>query len=109
MNIASIGSLTGVGNINELGKLGLKSAGEVNENRNATFEALFEAAAGMIQDTNKYTNEAEEMEMAFSLGLVDNTHDLQIAQYKANLSLQYTIAVRNGVLDAYKEIMNLQF
>lgn len=103
MNIASIG------NLNELSNVGKQSVAAGKENRNATFETLFEAAAGMIKDTNYYTNKAEEAEMAFSLGLMDNTHDLQVAQQKANLALQYTIAVRNQVLDAYKEIMNLQF
>ncbi|NLL00943.1 MAG: flagellar hook-basal body complex protein FliE [Clostridiales bacterium] len=104
MNIQSIG------NIGELSKYGgLQSSTETKENRNLAFETLFDAAANMIKDTNRFTNEAEEAEMAFSLGLLDNTHELQVAQQKANLALQYTIAVRNQVLDAYKEIMNLQF
>lgn len=101
--------ITSIGSLNELSKYGIKSATTAKENRNAAFETLFEAAAGMIKETNRYTNEAEEAEMAFALGLMDNTHDLQIAQQKANLALQYTIAVRNQVLDAYKEIMNWQF
>ena len=104
MNIQSVSS------INELSKLGGALSGTgVKENRNAAFETLFDAATNMIKETNQYTNEAEEAEMAFSLGLLDNTHDLQVAQQKANLALQFTIAVRNQVLDAYKEIMNLQF
>jgi flagellar hook-basal body complex protein FliE len=107
MNLTSLGNVGNLGKINELSK-GLQSAGGVKENRNAAFETLFDAAAKLIEDTNRYTNEAEEAEVAFSLGLMDNTHDLQIAQQKANLALQYTIAVRNHVLDAYKEIMNLQ-
>lgn len=103
MNISSVGI------INDLSKYGMQSATEAKNNRNAAFETLFDAAAGMIKETNLYTNEAEEAEMAFSLGLMDNTHDLQVAQQKANLALQFTVAVRNQVLDAYKEIMNLQF
>ncbi len=43
------------------------------------------------------------------LGLNDSLSDLLVAQTKANVSLQYTVAVRNAVVDAYKEIMNLQF
>ena len=43
------------------------------------------------------------------MGLTENTHDLQVAQMKANISLQYTVAVRNAVIEAYKEIMQLQF
>jgi flagellar hook-basal body complex protein FliE len=104
MNIQSVGNING---INKLG--GLQSGSDVKENRNAAFETLFNAATNMIKEANQYTNEAEEAEMAFSLGLLDNTHDLQIAQQKANLALQFTIAVRNQVLEAYKEIMNLQF
>jgi flagellar hook-basal body complex protein FliE len=102
-------NITSVGNIMEISKFGLQSATEAKGNRNDAFETLFQAASGMIKDTNRYTNEAEEAEMAFSLGLMDNTHDLQVAQQKANLALQFTVAVRNQVLDAYKEIMNLQF
>jgi len=101
--------ITGISNLSELSKYGVNSITTAKENRNATFESLFEAAKNMIKETNYYTNEAEEAEMAYALGITVNTHDLQIAQQKANLSLQYTIAVRNHVLDAYKEIMNLQF
>lgn len=103
MNIASIG------NLGELSKLTTNLSNPTKDSNNVAFDTLFDAAVGMIKDTNRYTNEAEEAEMAFSLGLMDNTHDLQVAQQKANLALQFTIAVRNQVLDAYKEIMNLQF
>ena len=51
----------------------------------------------------------EEAELQYAMGLMTNTHDLQVAQQKANLSLQYTVAVRNAVMDAYKEIMQMQF
>ncbi len=78
-------------------------------NRNETFENLFQSALSMVKETNDLSNAAEEAEISYALGLSDNTHELQVAQQKANLSLQYTVAVRNKVLDAYKEIMNLQF
>ena len=103
MNITSINNLT------QFSNYGVNSATTASENRNATFESLFEAAVGMMKQTNNYTNAAEEAEMSFALGLTDSTHDLQVAQQKANLALQYTVAVRNNVMDAYKEIMNMQF
>ncbi len=80
-----------------------------SENRNATFEQMFQSALSMIQETNQYTKQAQEAEMAYAMGEMTSTHDLQVAQQKANISLQYTVAVRNAVLDAYKEIMQLQF
>jgi flagellar hook-basal body complex protein FliE len=103
MNISSITNIT------DLSQLGTGTVTKTTENRNASFESMFQAAVNMIEQTNDYTNAAEEAETAYALGLTDSTHDLQIAQQKANLSLQYTVAVRNAVMDAYKEIMNLQF
>ncbi|MFA9463843.1 MAG: flagellar hook-basal body complex protein FliE [Velocimicrobium sp.] len=79
------------------------------KNNNASFESLFQSASSMINETNSLTNAAEEEEINFALGVSTNPHDLQVAQKKANISLQYTVAVRNSVMDAYKEIMNLQF
>lgn len=74
-----------------------------------SFESLYQSAIQLLEETNQYTHEAEEAQMAYALGLNDNIHDLLIAQNKANLSLQYTVAIRNGVLDAYKELMQMQF
>lgn len=102
-------NITSIGNLADLGKSVVKSATPASENRNATFENMFQAAVNMVKETNAYTNEAEEAETSYALGLTTSTHDLQVAQQKANMSLQYTVAVRNAVLDAYKEIMNLQF
>ncbi len=103
MNISSIG------NIADLSQLGTGALKKTTENGNTTFENMFQAAKNLIQQTNDYTNAAEEAQTSYALGLTDSTHDLQVAQQKANLSLQYTVAVRNAVMDAYREIMNLQF
>ncbi len=84
------------------------TATEKSENGSA-FEAIYQSAIGLLEETNRYTHEAEEAQMSYMLGLNDNVHDLLIAQNKANLSLQYTVAIRNGVLDAYKELMQMQF
>ncbi len=84
------------------------TATEKTENGSA-FEAIYQSAIGLLEETNRYTHEAEEAQMSYMLGLNDNVHDLLIAQNKANLSLQYTVAIRNGVLDAYRELMQMQF
>ncbi|MBP3618484.1 MAG: flagellar hook-basal body complex protein FliE [Lachnospiraceae bacterium] len=77
--------------------------------KSGAFEELYQSAIGLLEETNRYTHEAEEAQMSYMLGLNDNVHDLLIAQNKANLSLQYTVAIRNGVLDAYRELMQMQF
>lgn len=102
MNIASIASLSDINSSSSLKSLG-------TENKNKSFEDLFQSIVGMAKDTNELTNAAEEEEIKYALGYSDSTHALSVAQQKANISLQYTVAVRNKVLEAYKEIMNLQF
>ena len=74
----------------------------------STFDSSFSAALGMLDETNQLQNTAESLEIQFALGLADNTHDLQIAQKKANTALAYTVAVRDKVLEAYNSIMNMQ-
>lgn len=73
-----------------------------------TFANALGSAMGMVNETNSYINKAESEEIRFALGEAENTHDLQVAQYKANSALQFTVAVRDKLLDAYKEIMNMQ-
>ncbi len=82
----------------------------VNSNDdNSAFGTLFDSAVNMIKETNDYSNAAEEEEIKYALGESDSIHDLQIAQQKANVSLQYTVAVRDAFMTGYREIMNIAF
>lgn len=74
---------------------------------NKDFSSVLGAAMNMINETNDYQNAAESAQIQFALGESTSTHDLAAAQQKANLALSYTVAVRDKVLDAYKEIMNM--
>jgi len=88
----------------------LLAPSELNsKEKTGSFDSLLHSAMDMISETNRYSNEAAEAELAYAMGLTNNTHDLQVAQMKANISLQYTVAVRNAVMDAYREIMQMQF
>ncbi len=74
----------------------------------SAFDSLLDNAINLIKDTDKLSNAAEEEEMKYAMGY-DNTLELMLAQNKANLSLSYTVAIRDKVVEAYREIMNLQF
>ena len=97
--------------VNKIGSFGTTQANKVVSEKKepSAFEAIYQSAIGLLEETNRYTHEAEEAQMSYALGLNDNIHDLMIAQSKANISLQYTVAIRNGILDAYKELMQMQF
>ena len=50
----------------------------------------------------------QQAEVDYALGNMTNTHELGVYQQKANIALQYTVAIRDKALEAYKEIMNMQ-
>ena len=90
---------------------GILSAGEAPKQVSAQdkgFQSVLESAMDMINETNDLQNQAEEATMRFALGYATNTHDLNAIQTKADIALNYTIAVRDKMLEAYKEIMNMQ-
>ena len=73
-----------------------------------SFSAVLDSMLKAVNETNDLQNQAEEEQIRFALGLSDNTHDLLIAESKAAVALQYTVAVRDKVVESYKEIMNMQ-
>lgn len=75
----------------------------------SAFDGIFNAAVNLISGTNDYLHQAQEAEVAFATGEITSTHELAVIEQKANLSLQYTVAIKNQLLSAYKEIMNIQF
>lgn len=72
------------------------------------FANLFDKALESLNTTNAYLSDAENEELRWALGETDNTHELTIALQKAATSLQYTVAIRDKVMEAYKEIMQMQ-
>ncbi len=78
------------------------------QEKNEDFGAVFNAALGLINETNEMETAAKSEEIKFALGYSENTHDLAAAMTKAQLALQYTVAVRDRAMQAYKEIMQMQ-
>ena len=72
------------------------------------FGSLLNAAIENISTTNAYLSDAENEELKLAMGETENTHDLTIALSKASTALQYTVAIRDKFLEAYKEIMQIQ-
>ena len=72
------------------------------------FSDLLETAMDNLAVTNGYLSDMENEEIKWALGETQNTHDLTIAIQKASTALSYTVAVRDKILDAYKELMQMQ-
>lgn len=61
-----------------------------------------------VRDVNEAQNAAQAKVQSFSTGQSNLTlEEVMISAQKANLSLQGMIAVRNRLVEAYKEITNL--
>lgn len=109
MNINAINFMNSVESVKPVSRYADKLNTYEQKSENVSFDTIFQSAVGLIKETDQLANKAEEEEIKFAMGKSDNIVDLMVAQQKANLSLQYTVAVRNTVIDAYKELMNLQF
>lgn len=102
--------LTSISGLSKLSTIGSTTGTSSTKGSNVeAFQSLLQSAMDMVNETNNLSNDAKEAALEFAMGNADSTHDLTIAQQKALTSLQYTVAVRNAVMDAYKEIMQLQF
>ncbi|MDE5699898.1 MAG: flagellar hook-basal body complex protein FliE [Lachnospiraceae bacterium] len=90
---------------NSLYNVGTDSEGKKSDN---LFSSVLDAAVSNISSTNDLLSKQENEELKWMMGISENTHDLTIAVGKAQTALNYTIALRDKLLDAYKEIMQIQ-
>lgn len=74
---------------------------------NELFSSILGSAMENIKTTNGYLSDYENEEIKFALGETENAHDLTVALLKASTALQYTVAIRDKFLEAYREIMQM--
>ena len=79
-----------------------------SEQQETAFDSVFQSALNLIEETNAYSNAAEEEEIKYALGESDSIHDPEIYQYAFPFQWHTFVPVE-FTLDAYKEIMNMQF
>lgn len=112
MDLTAISALSGIGKISGVsGTDGVSGVGALtggSKVEGSLFDSFLNTAIDNIKTTNSYLSDAEDEEIKFALGETENTHDLTIALQKASTALQYTVAVRDKLLEAYKEIMQIQ-
>lgn len=106
MNVSGIYGIDAdaVSRLQKLDELSLQKS----DGQSDVFQSFLNTAIDNINTTNSYLSDAENEKIKFALGETENTHDLAIALQKASTALQYTVAVRDKFLEAYKEIMNMQ-
>lgn len=107
MDISSLSAISGIQNVTHYADNSMQTEKSKNTGT-ASFASLLDSAMKLIRQTDDYSNAAEVEEIKYAMGQSDSWHDLMIAQQKANVSLQYTVAVKNAAVEAYRSIMNMQ-
>ncbi len=72
------------------------------------FEAFLNSSSKMYSETNALQKEAEMSQLAFATGESDNILEVMLAQEKATTALNFTVQVTNKLVEAYKEIQQIQ-
>lgn len=117
--ISGLTSLTGTSSLSQLSNQELSgvysaysdtlsSLSGLSDETTGDFSSILDSMLNSVDETNTLQNQAEAAAIEFALGESDNTHDLLIAQTKANTALQYTVAVRDKLLESYQQIMQMQ-
>lgn len=111
MDLSAIMGVSGISGLSAKEKISSLTgalAPESKKTDGTLFDSFLNTAIDNIKTTNGYLSDWENEEIKFALGETENTHDLTIALQKASTALQYTVAIRDRLLDAYKEIMQIQ-
>ena len=88
-----------------------KAGAQVAESRNPTQGSVdfAQILKNSIDKVNQTQQQAENMAVNFAAGeSTENLHDVMISLQKANVSFQQMVQVRNKLVTAYNDIMNMQ-
>lgn len=76
-------------------------------NTDNSFDSFYNAYLNIMNETNQYQIEAENLQVDYVTGKTDDMLAVVLAQEKAYASLNFTVQVTNKIIDAYREIMRI--
>ena len=63
----------------------------------------------LISQVDRQIKEADQKAEEFAVGKPHNLHEIMIASEKSELSFKFLLQIRNKLLEAYQEIMRMNF
>lgn len=78
---------------------------EVTGTEDSNFKDIFR---GILTEARSLRERDIQNNTLLSAGPMDNLDSIMIDMEKADIALQFTLQVRNKILDAYQEIMRMQ-
>jgi flagellar hook-basal body complex protein FliE len=83
---------------------GIKTLSD-KDNLEIRFTDYFKRA---VEEVDRLQKISDASAVALATGEIENLHQVMIDAEKAEIALQFTLQVRNKMLDAYQEIMRMQ-
>lgn len=88
-----------------MGTMGTRDGGTIADSYGIDFEHVFRKSMDQVNDAQQY---ATKLARDFELGEPGaNLTEAMIAMQKASISFQYSLQVRNKLVSAYQDIMNM--
>ena len=102
--MAEIGSNIGIGNIKGIPEVGSAGSGDEVSKTGAGFGDML---AGALQDVNALEMAANDEARKVATGQSVDLTDAVVASEKAKLAMDFTVEVRNKIVDAYKDLWRM--
>jgi flagellar hook-basal body complex protein FliE len=95
--------------LQELNSMAARAAGAPDAGAVAPAPAFDQALQAALQQVSDAQAEAARLQREFDLNAPNvSLHDVMVSLQKASLSFQTMVQVRNRLVSAYQEIMNMQ-
>lgn len=104
-------------NINDMNTINnlsfLNDSLRVEQNNSTTdseniFGTIFNSAVRLFDETSRTEHEAHQLQMDYISGRTDDMLAVILAEQRALTAVTFTSQVLSNVMDAYRQIMNLQ-
>ena len=76
--------------------------------RGAAFGKIFDATIRMFENASVLEHEAEAEQISFITGESDDMLAVMLAEQRAQTAVTFTSQVTSKIMDAYRQIMNMQ-
>jgi len=104
--LSALSQVASVAGSSGAGRIGGVLPGTPSEKESAPFSDLFSDAVG---DVNRLEDQAQKAVEGLMTGSGVDVHQAMIATQKASMAFELSLAVRNKAVQAYQQLMGMQF
>lgn len=102
---AAKSSVSGSGNFGDLVKTSIEEIDDTQKQNDVSISGLVKKG---IKEVNSLQSQADDLSVKLASGELEDVHEAMIAMQKAKLAFEFTVQVRNKIIEAYQEIMRMQ-